>query len=195
MKLQGKLGLAAEVSLLIITLPLLLLGCGGGGSSGSSNTLGMMTGQFWTDLTGAGIREFCTASRPPANLVSSPAGTSVNTASFSGGSYAMTNVVKAMSGVVWTTVPNNSYYLVGTTGWTAYPNPETATAANATSFTFSDASLGTARVTISTINLSGSTIAASSMVPAIDSLGYASSVSPASATYPANSFGYTLNSF
>jgi hypothetical protein len=99
-----------------------------------------------------------------------------------------------MSGVSWTTVPNHAYYLVGAAGWTAYPNPETVAAANATTFTFSDVSLGNASVTISTTNLSGTTIAASSMVPAIDTLGYASSVSPASAIYPAGSYAYTLSS-
>jgi hypothetical protein len=194
MELKRRLGLAAELGLVMITLPLLLLGCGGGGSSSSSTSPGMMTGQFWTDLTGTGLREFWPGSRPPLNLVNSPAGASIYTATFSGSNYAMTDTFKAMSGVAWTTLPNNSYYLVGAAGWTAYPNPETVTAANASTFTFADVSLGTASVTISTTNLSGTTIAASSMVPAIDTLGYASSVSPASAVYPAGSYAYTLSS-
>ena len=153
-----------------------------------------MTGQFWTDLTGAGVREFWPGSRPPLNLVNSPAGASIYTATFSGSNYALTDTLKSMSGVAWTTVPDNSYYLVGTAGWTAYPNPETVTAVNASTFTFADVSLGNASVTISTTSLSGTTIAASSMVPAIDTLGYASSVSPASAVYPAGSYAYTLSS-
>ena len=194
MELKRRLGLAAELGLVMITLPLLLLGCGGGGSSGSSSStsLGMMTGQFWTDLTGAGIREFWPGSRPPLNFVNSPAGANINTATFSGGSYTITDQIRSISGAVWTTVPDTTYYL-GSSGWTITPSPWTITATNPSAFTIADINLGSATVTISTTNLSGSTIAASSMVPAIDPLGYASSVSPASATYPANSYGYTLS--
>ena len=184
--------MAAELGLVMITLPLLLLGCGGGGSGSSSASPGIMTGQFWTDLTGAGITEFWPGSHATASSVSFPAGANIDTATFSGGSYATTDHIKAISGVAWTTVSNTSYYL-GSSGWTLPPNPWTSTATNASTFTITGINLGSATVTISTTNLSGTTIAASSMVPAIDSLGYASSVSPASATYPANSYAYTLS--
>ena len=60
------LGLAAELGV-VVTLPLLLLGCGGRGSS-SSPPPGMMTGQFWTDLTGAGLREFWPGSLATASV-------------------------------------------------------------------------------------------------------------------------------
>lgn len=187
MKLKSKLRLALELGLVTSALPLLLLGCGGGGGSGGS---GMMTGQFWTDLTGSGIREFWPGQAETASSVSYPALAQIRTAVYSGGSYSMTVLTKTISGVAWTAVPETSYYLT-TSGWTVSPGTVTYTAPNATTLVYTGG-FGSFTQAITMFNLSGTTISASPMIPAVDSLGNASSVSPASAIYPANSYAYQL---
>ena len=149
-----------------------------------------MTGQFWTDLTGSGIREFWPGQAETASSVSYPALAQIRTAVYSGGSYSMTVLTKTISGVAWTAVPETSYYLT-TSGWTVSPGTVTYTAPNATTLVYTGG-FGSFTQAITTFNLSGTTISASPMIPAVDSLGNASSVSPASAIYPANSYAYQL---
>lgn len=186
MELKRKLSLLTELGLLMITLPLLLLGCGGGGGGGGSSstgasTTGMMSGQFWTDFTGAGIRAF---------FPGSPATGDVDSAVFSGGSYTMSGISMSLAGGVWGAKPfENSYYLTAA-GWTIYPKSSILSATNAGTFTVTDPVWGAGTVTVSTIDLSGQTVVASSAVPAVTSSGAASSVSPATASYPAGSYEY-----
>lgn len=184
MKFKRKLGLAVELGILVVTLPLLLLGCGGG-STGGSTTPAAMQGQFWTDFTGAGIREFT-----PGSSVSATG--NIHSAAFSrNGVYILSSFVKSMVGGVWGIKTENFYYL-NSSGWTVYLDPAIISVTNASTFSFADPVKGATTTTISAIDLSGQTIVASSAVPAVTSLGYASSGVPAIATYPSGSFEYVL---
>ncbi len=186
MELKRKLGLVAELGLLMITLPLVLLGCGGGGGSSSAgaSTTGMMSGQFWTDLTGAGIRMFL------PGFPGSPATGDVDSAVFSGGSYSTSSISMSLASGVWGVQPADPYYYLAATGWTIIPNSFHLSATNASTFTVTDPVWGAGTITVSTIDLSGQTVVASSAVPAVTSSGAASAVSPTPATYPAGSYEY-----
>ena len=167
-----------------------LAGCGGGGgAAGSTGTSGLVSGQFWTDLTGAGIRSFYFGI-PSAGL---PATGYVNTATFSNGSYSMPSVMKSLFGGVWGVAPQN-YYSLTASGWALYPSSTAISATNANTFTYTDPAVGLTTVAITTTDLSGKAIVASSAVPAVDSLGASSFVSPATANYPSGSFEYVFSS-
>lgn len=193
MKLKSKLRLALELCLITSALPLLLLGCGGGGGSGGGGG-GMMTGQFWSELTGAGgLREFQAGNFASGVLVLGY----TTTANFSGGRYSVSSTTQQLtaSGVsgVWSTLNTGNQYYLANNGWTLYPSTVVLTATDETHYSITDGVYGTAHGTITTINLSGTAIVASSAVPAIDHLGHASSVLPASALYPNGSYEFDVN--
>ncbi len=193
MELKRKLRLTLELCLVMSVLPLLLLGCGGGGGAGTAaatpaattpaSTAGLMQGQYWTDLMGVGIRRFFQGI--PANGV-------IDTANFSGGNYIVTRVVKTLSGGVWG-INTDKTYVLTPSGWVLFPASSVIAAANATTYTSTDVAGILSSSVITTVNLSGTPVVASSAVPAITALGYASAVSPASAVYPAGSYEYDLS--
>jgi hypothetical protein len=181
-----------ELGIVLSAVAVALAGClGGGGSSGSgaSSTVGAVSGQFWTDLTGAGIRSFYFGI-PALGL---PATGYVSTATFSNGNYNMPSVMKSLSGGVWSVTPQN-YYALTTSGWSLESSSINISATNANSFTYTDPAFGLTTVAITTTDLSGKAIVASSAVPAVDSLGASSFVSPATANYPSGSFEYVFSS-
>jgi hypothetical protein len=187
MKLKSKLRLALELGLVTSALPLLLLGCGGGG--GGSGESGMMSGQFWTDLTGTGLREFQAGNAASGVYVLGY----TTSANFSGGRYIVTGTTQQLTASgVWSTLNTGDSYYLANNGWTLYPSSIAITATDETHYSITDHLNRSGHGTITTINLSGTVIVASSAVPAIDHLGQASSVSPAFAFYPAGSYEFDV---
>jgi hypothetical protein len=101
--------------------------------------------------------------------------------------------MKSLFGGVWGVAPQN-YYSLTASGWALYPSSTAISATNANTFTYTDPAVGLTTVAITTTDLSGKAIVASSAVPAVDSLGASSFVSPATANYPSGSFEYVFSS-
>lgn len=85
-----------------------------------------------------------------------------------------------------------NYYYLSSSGWALYPMSSVRFAAVDGSHinVSSDILNASSQMTVSLIGLSGKSVSASSAVPAMTSLGMASAVLPAAATYPPGSYEY-----
>jgi hypothetical protein len=189
MELKRRVRQAIELAVFVSALPVLLLGCGGGGGGTTSSdpNAGRMSGQFWTEVEGAGLRIFYAGFSP-----SSPARGYLMTAMFGGGKYTINQNEHQLRSTGWQAA-DNSYSLTAS-GWLPEPTSRVATATDATHFSGGETGLWNYSTVISTIDLSGMPIVASSAVLAVTSMGYISAVAPASAVYPAGSYEFDLTS-